>query len=508
MTVRSATRSWTGVALIGVAVIGLVLGLRLFPRLNAGQEVVDTLKPSFAKERVIGDRASLAMMARIIDIGYPVLSDKGMASEEVGPLVTFMAEQLGVPRDDVIASLKSDYPHLNALLASLPLSEVTKEFPNLLKFLGQVLELTPEEVLSALQKNFPRLAQALDQLMIVVPGRDYIPGTEDMFTFAGAKVTDTPQMRDYLTNDVLPVFENHQRDFQRLTWFPPVRSVPYILTLIGLLLLALGILMALRSHRGQLRDRTARHCWIGTAGVGVTVLVAVFGFALYPRLNGGADLLSSARPAMTEAQVTGTRAGVDMAASIINTLDPVMTPKGGAEKEVPALVAFVAKESGLSQKKVLATLQSQFPHTAALLQAIPFTKVTAEFNDLVASTAKAKAIEPGDVIEALNTQFPHLMRASLGVAYVSTNWYAVPGLDKMTRFDGTPVRSVTEMRDYLSADLVASVEQAAPKFRRLDSISPRLDVFPPLLTALGVLIIGYSGLHLRRFRRATGSGDQ
>jgi hypothetical protein len=45
---------------------------------------------------------------------------------------------------------------------------------------------------------------------------------------------------------------------------------------------------------------------------------------------------------------------------------------------VPKLIAFVSQQTGLSQKAVVAALAKNFPHTLALLQAIPLSSVTAE----------------------------------------------------------------------------------------------------------------------------------
>ena len=49
-----ASRAWVGVALAGLVIIALVLGLALFPRLGAGQRVIDAATPAFADARIDG----------------------------------------------------------------------------------------------------------------------------------------------------------------------------------------------------------------------------------------------------------------------------------------------------------------------------------------------------------------------------------------------------------------------------------------------------------------------
>ena len=108
--------------------------------------------------------------------------------------------------------------------------------------------------------------------------------------------------------------------------------------------------------------------WLIVALVGVVVVVLVLGLNLFGRLGAGQDVLDEARPAFTEERVQGDRAGITIVSQIVDLADPIATPRGGAAAEVPKLVAFVSKETGLSEAQVLATLTKEFPHTTALLQ--------------------------------------------------------------------------------------------------------------------------------------------
>src|SRR5262249_43071067 len=105
--------------------------------------------------------------------------------------------------------------------------------------------------------------------------------------------------------------------------------------------------------------------------VGVVVVALVLALALIPRVDHGQKLLNGLQPAFAPARVHGDRTGIEMVSAIVETEDPIMPPAGGAAAEVPKLVAFVSKETGLSEAQVLAALQENFPHVTGLLLALP-----------------------------------------------------------------------------------------------------------------------------------------
>ena len=55
-----------------------------------------------------------------------------------------------------------------------------------------------------------------------------------------------------------------------------------------------------------------------------------------------------------------------------------MTPQGGGAAEIPAVVAYVAKTEHISDVQALALMHKSFPHTTALLEALPLSSVSAE----------------------------------------------------------------------------------------------------------------------------------
>ena len=74
---------------------------------------------------------------------------------------------------------------------------------------------------------------------------------------------------------------------------------------------------------------------------------------------------------------------------------------------------------------------------------------------------------------------------------VTDGFREIPGIDPLTRFDGSPVRSIPELRDYFADDVVPGVRAVAADFRTLDTTPPPVDVFPPLLLIVGILVIIY-----------------
>ncbi len=242
--------------------------------------------------------------------------------------------------------------------------------------------------------------------------------------------------------------------------------------------------------RGLLKS-TAVMSWVVVVVVGLFVAVLVPSLHLPSRLDGGQSVLDGARPAFTAERVAGDRAGITMVSAIVDLADPIATAQGGAADEVPQLVAFVSAQTGLSEPEVLDALQTNFPHTTALLQAIPLDAVTAEVPGLVGFLAETLGITEEQVVSTLNDEFPRLAQSINALPTVTDGWNSVPGTENLTRFDGSPARTVPEVRDYFAGDVIPVLEGEQTNFRRLDTTSPPVDVFAPLLILVGVLVIAY-----------------
>ena len=213
--------------------------------------------------------------------------------------------------------------------------------------------------------------------------------------------------------------------------------------------------MIVRNLRGVSRGEALWTTAVVPA-VGVFVLVLTLALSLSPRVVKGQHLLDGLTPAFAAQRVAGDRAAVAEVTAIVNTENPIMTPAGGAAAEVPQLIAFVSQKTGLSQVAVLAALKKNFPHTTALLEALPLSAVSAELPKVVATLGSAAL-----------PLIPKLAQTIVNAPYVTSGWYDIPGLDAMTRFDGSPVRSMPQLQTYLGADLVPVLETQRAHFAEL-----------------------------------------
>jgi hypothetical protein len=497
--------TWLVVVLVGALVLGLVFGLSLFPRLDAGQRVINRLRPAFTPARVSGDQAAIQMVSTIVNTLDPIMTARGGAAAEVPQLVGFLSAKTGLSDAAVVAALKSKFPAVAHLLLALPLSSVTAEIPGLVSFLATTLHATPAQVLAALKANFPALTQSIVNLPAVTSGWNNVPGTAGLTRLNGTPVHTVPQVRDYFADDVIPTIAHNQANFGRLAdWFPPVWFIPVLLTIVGGLVVLFGLLMVFLSWKRRVDAELATAAWGVVTAVGVLVLVVVFPFQLFARLDGGQRLLNSSAPLFTPARISGDVAGINIISSAVNTFNPVMNPRGGAAAEVPKLVAFLSAKTRLSDGAVLTVMMKHFPAVTNLLEAIPLTSVTAELPGLVSFLENTLHATPAQVASALQTSFPAITQAITNLPLVTQGWDNVPGTSSLTRFDGTPVRTVPQIRDYFKDDLIPAAGASAADFHTLATPVPALTVFAPILTIVGIVVVIYGLVLLfvsRRFGR-------
>jgi hypothetical protein len=502
MTNKAAALSWVVVALVGAIVVALVLALSLFPRLNAAQSLIDDAKPVFVADRVAGDRAAINMVSTAVDALDPVVNDRGGAAGEVPKLVGFVAQTSGMPEPAVLQALQTNFPHTTALLQSLPFSSVTAELPGLVSFLSTTLKMPPDQLQAALKTNFPKLAQVVTVLPTVTSGWDNVPGTEMLTRFDGSPARSVPQIRDYFSADVIPVLERQQGNFQSLASKGGVAYLNILLLVVGIVVLVFGALMAVLAARG-VGTGIVTAAWGVVIAVGALVVILVFALALFPRLSAGQNLLDDARPMFNADRVAGDRAAINMVSTVVDLADPVASAQGGAAAEVPKLVAFVSQQTGMPQADVLNALKTNFPKTTSLLQAIPLSDVTAEVPKLVEFVSTTLKTTPDAVHAALRGSFPRLNQAITALPVVINNWNSVPGTAMLTRFDGSPVSSVPQIRDYFGGDVIPVLERQQGNFQTVDTTWPRLTVFAPLLLVVGIVVILYGAVMLLLSRRRT-----
>jgi hypothetical protein len=247
--------------------------------------------------------------------------------------------------------------------------------------------------------------------------------------------------------------------------------------------------------RSRSDSRSAVLQWVVVLVVGVLVVTLVLGLGLISRLDDGQKVLNAAAPAFTPARVAGDRAGINIISDDVNMADPIVTPQGGAAAEVPTLVAFVAQKTGLSQAAVLAALQKNFPHITALLETIPLSSVTAELPGLFAFLEKTLKATPTELLAALTTSFPALAQAITNLPAVTGGWNNVPGTAAFTTFNGTPIRTVPEVRTYFSSELIPVLETQRDNYEHLVSTS-KIDFIGTLVLIIGIIVIIYGLLML------------
>jgi hypothetical protein len=348
-------------------------------------------------------------------------------------------------------------------------------------------------VLAALQQSFPGLAQSITALPKVTAGWDQVPGTAGFTRFDGQPIRTVPDVRDYFREDLIPSVAAQQGNFQKLDDLPGgPTAIPPLLLVLGVGVLGFGLWMAMP---GQADARRRPIAWIVVTAAGLIVVVLVVGIIqAFSRLDAGQDVIDGLKPAFTEERVQGDVAGINMVSSIVDMADPITTPSGGAAGEVPKLVAFLSDQTGLPPAQVQALLQQNFPHTAALLQAIPLSAVTAELPKLIAFLSEELGISQQQVLAALQQSFPGLAQSITALPKVTAGWDQVPGTENLTRFNGEPVGNVPQVRDYFAGDVVPVLERQQQEFEDTADPFPDLNVFPPLLLGVGILVILYGAL--------------
>ena len=497
---RPGLLQWVVVLVVGVVVVTLVLGLDLIPRLNDGQKVLDAARPAFAQDRVAGARAGIDFISANVNMADPIATPEGGAAAEVPKLIAFVAQKTGLSEGEVLAALQKNFPHTTALLQAIPLSAVTAELPRLVAFLSTNLKLSQAQVLAALKQSFPGLAQSITNLPTLTSGWNDIKGIDGLTRFDGTPVQTVPQLRTYFSADLVPVLETQRGNFDSLDGSSSVDWIAPLLLIVGIVvILFAGVMIALHL-RGPVSRTVATVGAAVVLVVGVGVVVLVLAISLIPRTSDGQKLLDALRPANDAARVQGDRAGITMVSAIAATEDPIMTAKGGAAAEVPKLIAFVSKETGLSQAQVLLALQKNFPHTTALLQAIPLSAVTAELPKLVAFLSTTLKISQAQVLAALKQSFPHLAQSIVNLPTVTGGWDNVQRIGDATRFGGTPMKSMPDVSTYFSLDVIPVLETQRGHYDKLVGTST-IDFIGPMVLIIGIIVIIYGLLMLYLARR-------
>lgn len=490
-----ASRAWLVVALVGLVVVGLVFALRLAPRLGAGQDVIDAAGPALTDERVAGERAGIDFISKYVDLADPLMTTRGGGSREIAKLIALLRKRTGRSATQAAAVLRREAPHAEALLRALPLSGVTREIPAFTGYLATTLNIAEEELAAELERSFPRLSQTLTALPSVTSGWNDIPGIGGLTRFDGATpVTSVTQLRTYFSKDLVATVERDKDDFQAVAGNGGIGYIPNLLLVVGVLVFAFGVLQVRRARKLA----PGKPSWAVVVAIGVVIIALVGGLQYFPRLNGAGRVIGDMKPAFAQARVAGDRAGIDMVHQTVLFGDPIATTRGGAAAEVPELLSFVSQRTSIPRREVLAALRRRAPRLTALLQAIPLSAVAAEVPHLLTFLGKGLKLRRARLLATLQKRTPRLAQSLLTVRPVAIRWNSVPGTAQLTRFGATtPVRTMPALEAYFNNDVIPVLENQRENFNDLADPWPPVNYFPPLLLAIGALMLVYGLLMTR-----------
>lgn len=477
---------WAVVTLVGVIVIILVVWWQLFPRLGAAQTMVNDLNPAFTVDRVTGDRGGIEIVSAATDTGDAMMHPDGAAGE-FPKLIDFIAQRTGRSTQDAQALMRDDFPAINGFLASLPLPEVSAELPKLVHYLGTILFMSPHEVDTMLQTDYPAIWQVYVNLPKLTNGWDAIPGTEKLTRFDGTPVRTMPELRTYLSEEVVAPVERQQANFRPLGVRGGVGFLAPLLLALGIIVILFGTTMIVLTWRRVPRNPT-RFAWVVVSVVGLAIVGLVLALNLFPRLIGGHHLLNDTRSVFAKDRIVGDRAGIEFISVFVNALGPAVLPDGGVTEQYPKLLDQVADEVGIPVQDVRELVHLDFPHTANLLDGVPFSASTADATRLMEYLANQSNISTEQMYDTLRTDFPQTYKLFTNLKIVTDYWAEVPGTEGLTRFDGTPARTVPLIRDYFRDDVIPALERQQPNYVIVDTNWPPLVVFAPLLTAVGAAV--------------------
>jgi hypothetical protein len=104
----------------------------------------------------------------------------------------------------------------------------------------------------------PKLAQTIKAAPLVTAGWDNVPGTAGATRFDGSPVRTVPQVRDYFSSDVIPVFEHQRGNYDHLLSTSTISFIGLLVLIVGLNVIAYGLLMVwLAGSWGLPRERSA-----------------------------------------------------------------------------------------------------------------------------------------------------------------------------------------------------------------------------------------------------------
>jgi hypothetical protein len=245
-----------------------------------------------------------------------------------------------------------------------------------------------------------------------------------------------------------------------------------------------------------LLSTTASRAWMGVVVIGVVVVAVVLGLQLVPRLTAGQQVIDAAKPALTDAAVAGEVGGATLLSQVVDVADPLMTRKGHSREELGRLVSIIKNKTGVSAERARALLRREAPRTEALLRAVPLSGIAAERGRLTSYLSTTLNIASEDLQDELARSFPRIYQTLSELVAVTRGWYDVPGTEGMTGSHDKPVKTMSDVRDYIRDDVVGTAAGEKDRFHALAG-SGGVGYIPWLLLAIGAGLAVFGLVHAR-----------
>ena len=187
--------------------------------------------------------------------------------------------------------------------------------------MAQALGVTPEEFGAMVQSNYPAVAQGMAALPEITP------------TFSGLVDTLESQQDLFASADAIPTDDL------------PATTVPWIITIGGILAIVLGVLLFL----------PGRLWGILTAVLGVALLAGTFALSLPQKAADADELNDNLKPIYTQELIDNANGALAVVAAMGEEMQTKMLPD-------------LAQQLGMSAEELGGFLAQNFPATAAAIQ--------------------------------------------------------------------------------------------------------------------------------------------
>ena len=426
-----ASRAWFGVALVGLVVVALVLALTLFPRLGAGQRVIDAAEPAFADERVDGHAGGRRHASRSTSTS-PIRSltarggRRGTSARSSGSCAASSACRAAQVRK----ILRREAPHTEALTRALPLDGVAAEIPRADGLPRHDMAMTEEELAATAGARLPAHLAVADGAA---------ERRRRLVRRARHRRADAAARRQARAHGAGPaqVLPRRRRAAARsrtsrtssdLAGLGGIGYIPYLLLVVGVALLAYGLLRpGARERRppGKLlvgrRRRRRRRCSSCSSSRA----------QYFPRLGGAQRAIDRLRAGVRAgARARRARTASTSIHEAIAFGDPIMTAARRRRARGAAAVPLRRRSAPAARPSdVRGALRRRAPQTTRAAQRAAADRGRRRGPAAASATSRAALRMPArqDRRATLRRRTPALAQALLTRPTSTAGWNAIPG---------------------------------------------------------------------------------